>query len=58
MSMMDATERARPIMELVWQLENRIRAYKARDRRFKGKWFAFGILVGAAAASALMLLRH
>lgn len=59
MTMLDATERARPIMELVWDLENRIRAYQAREkarvRPFQVKWFVFGFLAGAAAVSALWL---
>lgn len=57
MSMLDATERTRPIMEYVRDLENKVRRFRAEERRFHAKWFLFGVVVGIASVSTPWLLR-
>jgi hypothetical protein len=40
--MLDAPERARPIMEYLRHLENRVRQYQAREGLFRLHWFSLG----------------
>ena len=47
MGLMDATERARPIMEYVRHMENTVRRYRAIETRFKATSFAWGLGAGA-----------
>jgi len=46
------SERTRPVMDYVRQLENRVREYQNQEMRFRGKWFTFGFLAGVAVAFA------
>lgn len=54
---MDTTERARPIMEYVRELEGKVQAYRSRDLRFNGRIFAMGFAAGAFAVSLVWLVR-
>lgn len=56
MSMLDAGERTRPIMQYVHDLETAIRRYRQREMRFHAWWFGLGLFLGAAAMSATFLL--
>jgi hypothetical protein len=57
MSMMDATERTRPVMQYVRDLETRVRHYQNIERRFNLRCFLVGFLLGGAATSLVFFLR-
>ena len=46
MPMIDATERARPVMAYVADLQNKVRRLKADQARFRLVSFGWGALVG------------
>jgi hypothetical protein len=60
MSMLDAPERARPIM-YVRHLKSRVRQYQAREGLFRLHWFSLGFAAGGAAVgtgfAVVMLFR-
>lgn len=57
MSMLDATERARPAMEYIRQLEDKVRRYQNEDRRFQWFWFGLGFAGGAALTAVITIIR-
>ena len=68
MGLLDATERTRPIMQYVWDLQVRCRALQAElheyqtgargvQTRYRLRWFAYGAGVGALAVWLVSLAR-
>ena len=55
MSMLDATERTRPIMQYVRDLEALVMRYRNRERKFNLGCFVLGVMFGAGAMSGLFL---
>jgi hypothetical protein len=52
-SMLDATEKSKPILQYVRELETKVRNLRAVQFRFDLKIFLYGVAAGAACSSAL-----
>lgn len=52
MDMLSATERGRPILEYVHQLEGKVRAYRQEERQFNLRCFFAGFAWGAVSVGA------
>lgn len=57
MSMLDATERARPAMAYILELEQKVRGYQNQTRRFQWFWFGLGFAGGAALTAVITIAR-
>ena len=55
-NMVDAVEGARPVMEYIRMLENRVRHYETVERKFNFGCFALGIIAGGGLVSLVWLL--
>ena len=53
---MHSSDRTRPILDYVLELEGRVRQYKGQDRRFRARWFMFGFLAGAAGIALMEVI--
>ena len=56
MSMMDATERTKPVMEYIRTLETKVRELRSREGRLSVTTFVVGVVVGVVVGGAMAWL--